>query len=71
MARQDPNRVDHAALLGRTCIAPLPLTGGLTNDNFLVEDGGERYVARVGGDLPAGSVRANSGAACGRASFRT
>jgi hypothetical protein len=47
MARQDP--IALAATLpcwgGR--VSPVPLAGGLTNDNFLVEDGGERYVVRV------------------------
>ena len=70
MARLDP--LAFAATLpcwgGR--VSPVPLAGGLTNDNFVVEDGGRRYVVRVGGDIPAGSVRANSGAACGRASFQ-
>jgi thiamine kinase-like enzyme len=32
-------------------VDPQPLPGGLTNMNFLVEDGGRRYVVRVGGDI--------------------
>ena len=37
-------------------IEPLPLSGGLSNINFLIEDQGERYVARIGGDVPVHHV---------------
>ena len=33
-------------------VDPQPLAGGITNVNFTVEDGGEKFVVRVGGDLP-------------------
>ena len=37
----------------------MPLAGGITNQNFTVEDGGGRYVVRVGSDiLVHGVVRA-------------
>jgi thiamine kinase-like enzyme len=56
----------HAAALaiwsGR--VNPQPLTGGITNQNFMVEDRGRRYVVRVGNDiLVHGVVRANELAA--------
>lgn len=35
---------------------PLPLGGGITNTNFLVEDRGRRYVVRVGEDIPVHGV---------------
>lgn len=67
MARQDP--IALAATLpcwgGR--VSPVPLAGGLTNDNFLVEDGGERYVVRVGGDIPAHNIVRSTEAAASRA----
>jgi thiamine kinase-like enzyme len=67
MARQDP--IALAATLpcwgGR--VSPVPLAGGLTNDNFLVEDGGERYVVRVGGDIPAHNIVRTTEAAASRA----
>jgi thiamine kinase-like enzyme len=45
-------------------IDPRPLAGGITNQNFAVEDGGRRYVVRVGEDiLVHGVVRANEVAA--------
>jgi thiamine kinase-like enzyme len=45
-------------------VNPQPLTGGITNQNFTVEDGGRRYVVRVGSDiLVHGVVRANELAA--------
>ena len=51
-----------AIWLGR--VNPLPLAGGITNQNFTVEDRGRRYVVRVGNDiLVHGVVRANELAA--------
>lgn len=45
-------------------VEPVPLTGGITNQNFTVEDHGRRYVVRVGNDiLVHGVVRANELAA--------
>ena len=45
-------------------VNPLPLTGGITNQNFAVEDRGRRYVVRVGNDiLVHGVVRTNELAA--------
>jgi thiamine kinase-like enzyme len=45
-------------------VDPLPLPGGITNQNFTVEDRGRRYVVRVGNDIPVhGVVRANELAA--------
>jgi thiamine kinase-like enzyme len=45
-------------------VDPVPLAGGITNQNFRVEDRGRRYVVRVGSDIPVhGVVRANELAA--------
>src|SRR5262249_20136201 len=45
-------------------VDPRPLTGGITNQNFSVEDRGRRYVVRVGSDIPVhGIMRANELAA--------
>lgn len=45
-------------------VDPVPLSGGITNHNFLVEDRGRRYVVRVGSDIPVhGVVRLNELAA--------
>jgi thiamine kinase-like enzyme len=45
-------------------VDPVPLAGGITNQNFTVEDRGRRYVVRVGSDiLVHGVVRANELAA--------
>lgn len=35
---------------------PRPLAGGITNQNFVVEDGGERYFVRIGEDIPLHGV---------------
>jgi len=37
-------------------VAPKPLSGGITNQNFLVDDGGAKYVVRLGGDIPVHQV---------------
>lgn len=37
-------------------VDPVPLGGGITNVNFVVEDAGEKYVVRVGDDIPVHQV---------------
>ena len=37
-------------------VAPEPLGGGITNFNFTVDDAGERYVVRIGEDIPVHGV---------------
>ena len=37
-------------------VDPRPLSGGITNVNFTVEDAGEKFVVRVGGDIPLHQV---------------
>ncbi len=37
-------------------VEPEPLDGGITNTNFIVEDQGERYVVRLGDDIPVHGV---------------
>lgn len=37
-------------------VEPAPLGGGITNVNFLVEDRGEKFVARIGDDIPVHQV---------------
>ncbi|MFT8585247.1 phosphotransferase [Acetobacter papayae] len=37
-------------------VDPRPLGGGITNSNFVVEDGSRRYVVRVGQDIPLHNV---------------
>jgi thiamine kinase-like enzyme len=45
-------------------VSPEPLAGGITNRNYLVRHRGERFVVRVGGDIPVHHVtRANELAA--------
>jgi thiamine kinase-like enzyme len=46
-------------------VEPRPLHGGLTNTNFVVRDGGDTFVVRIGDDLPLhGVVRSNELATC-------
>ncbi len=45
-------------------VEPEPLPGGFTNRNFVVRDKGERFVVRIGGDIPVhGVMRFNEQAA--------
>ncbi len=45
-------------------VAPEPLDGGITNTNYIVDDQGERFVVRVGDDIPVhGIMRFNEIAA--------
>ena len=45
-------------------VEPAPLSGGITNVNFVVEDGGARYFVRIGEDIPVhGILRSNELAA--------
>ena len=37
-------------------VQPQPLSGGITNVNFVVEDSGQKYVVRVGADIPEHQV---------------
>ncbi len=45
-------------------VEPEPLSGGITNLNFVVADGGQRYFVRIGEDIPIhGVLRINEVAA--------
>jgi thiamine kinase-like enzyme len=48
-------RVAALALWGGP-VEPVPLPGGITNTNFIVTDGGRRYVVRVGDDIPVHGI---------------
>ncbi len=45
-------------------VEPVPVSGGITNSNFMVESAGRRYFVRIGGDIPLhGIMRFNELAA--------
>ncbi len=48
-------------------VQPVRLEGGISNDNFLVEDGARKFVVRVNGDVPVHGVLRSNDAACNRA----
>jgi thiamine kinase-like enzyme len=48
-------------------VAPEPLAGGLSNRNFLVRDGGGKFVVRLGEDVPEHSLLRRNEDACSRA----
>jgi thiamine kinase-like enzyme len=67
MARLDPLALAATLPCWGRRVSPVPLAGGLTNDNFVLEDGGRRYVVRVGGDIPAHNIVRTTEAAASRA----
>ncbi|MFQ6022776.1 MAG: phosphotransferase [Acidiferrobacterales bacterium] len=57
---------DKAAKLAcwKNPVDPQPVSGGITNANFVVDDGGSRYFVRIGDDIPIhGVMRFNEVAA--------
>jgi thiamine kinase-like enzyme len=50
-------------------VALTPLPGGLSNTSFLVDDAGERFVARCGGDIPVHHVFRDRERAASRAAY--
>src|SRR3546814_15654356 len=52
----DPHSRVTALDLWQGPVDPQPLSGGITNKNYLVEDAGRRYVVRVGDDIPIHQV---------------
>jgi len=48
-------------------VDPVPLDGGITNVNFVVDDGGRKYVVRVGDDIPVHQVMRFNEVAASRA----
>ena len=49
---------------------PVPLGGGITNQNFTVAQGMEKFVVRVGGDIPVHQVMRFNERAASEAAFR-
>jgi thiamine kinase-like enzyme len=68
-ARSGESAVDFAGQL--TCwsgpVIPEPLHGGITNTNFVVRDGDDTYVVRVGDDIPLHSIVRSHEVAAARA----
>ncbi len=48
-------------------VTPCPIDGGITNLNFRVDDGGESFLVRVGGNIPVHGIRRTYETACSRA----
>ena len=48
-------------------VEPEPLSGGITNTNFTVEDGGRRYVVRIGDDIAEHQIVRSNELAASRA----
>jgi thiamine kinase-like enzyme len=65
-AMKQGDALERAARLAcwRELVTPEPLAGGITNRNFLVRHCGERFVVRIGDDIPVHQIsRANELAA--------
>jgi thiamine kinase-like enzyme len=52
-----------------SAVNPIPLGGGITNTNFTVDDQGERFVVRVGDDIPVHMVMRFNELAAARAAY--
>jgi len=63
----DPRSRVMTMALWQGAVDPQPLSGGITNVNFLVEDAGRRYVVRVGEDIPVHQVKRFNELAASRA----
>jgi len=50
-------------------VVPEPLDGGITNTNFIVDDQGQKYVVRIGEDIPVHGVMRFNEIATARAAF--
>jgi len=50
-------------------VEPEPLDGGITNTNFIVDDQGERFVVRIGEDIPIHGVMRFNEIAAARAAY--
>jgi thiamine kinase-like enzyme len=50
-------------------VTPRPLAGGISNHNFLVDDGGERFVVRIGEDFEVHNVLRRFELAAARAAY--
>jgi thiamine kinase-like enzyme len=50
-------------------VEPEPLGGGITNTNFIVSDRGERFVVRIGDDIPIHGVMRFNEIAAARAAY--
>ena len=71
MADTGPTPSQRAAALSiwKGPVEPTPVSGGTTNVNLMVLDGGERYVVRVGEDLPVHQIMRFNERAAARAAF--
>lgn len=48
-------------------VDPQPVSGGNTNTNFRISDGGERFMVRIGGNIPVHGIRRTYETACSHA----
>lgn len=55
----------------KNSVDPQPLTGGITNANFIVDDAGARYFVRIGDDIPLHGIMRFNELAASRAAFET
>ncbi|MBW2593185.1 MAG: phosphotransferase family protein, partial [Deltaproteobacteria bacterium] len=56
----DPQHKAATLKCWRSKVTPLPLSGGITNYNFTVEENNEKFVVRIGDDIPVHCIlRAN------------
>ncbi len=54
--QKDPRQIAAALTCWKGIVDPKPLSGGITNKNFVVEDAGRKFVVRVGNDIPVHQI---------------
>ncbi len=67
--RPDPRARAAALACWSGPVDPRPLAGGITNANFVVEDRGQRFVVRIGDDIPMHGILRFNELAASRAAF--
>ena len=67
MIEADARRLAAGLACWREPVAPEPLSGGITNRNYLVRHRGERFVVRVGTDIPVHQITRRCELAASRA----
>ncbi|MEX0810219.1 MAG: phosphotransferase [Dongiaceae bacterium] len=52
----DPRQIAASLACWKGKVDPQPLGGGITNKNYVVADGGKKYVVRIGADIPVHQI---------------
>jgi thiamine kinase-like enzyme len=65
----DPQKKAASLACWRGKVEPRPLGGGITNTNFTVVEGADKYVVRIGDDIPLHQISRSNELAASKAAF--